>query len=294
MLDVIFDTDPGKDDAFALFLALAVPDRLNLLALLASAGNLGLDVTSAAARRILEAAGRPEIPVYRGCPRPLLRPLVTIPEHHGVDGLGGSGLPPMRDPPETTHAVAVLIDLIDRAERPLILAAIAPLTNIAVAFAMRPDLPDKLGGLVIMGGAAGTGNMTAHAEFNIFNDPHAAAIVFASGAPITLVPLDVTRPTLPDAAWFEKLADQGAPGRAIANMWRDQPMPLHDVVVTAYLLWPELFTVERCRLEVEVNDVRLMGKTAIAPAGDGSANVVTEIDRERLYRALETTLSSYR
>jgi purine nucleosidase len=288
--DVIFDTDPGKDDAFALFLALAAPDRLNLLAILAAAGNLGLDVTSAAARRIVEAAGRPSMPVYRGCPKPLLRQLDTIAEHHGVDGLGGSGLPAMRRPPEAAHAVDALIDLVDRAQRPITLAAIAPLTNLAVAFTMRPDLAAKLGRIVIMGGAAGPGNMTDFAEYNIHVDPHAAQIVFDSGAAITLVPLDVTRPTLPEAAWFEAFADRGPPGRAIAGMWREKPLPLHDVVVTGYLLWPDLFTTERCRVEVELRDDLRMARTAIEPAPDGAIDVVVDIDRNRFYDAIESTL----
>jgi len=291
--DVVFDTDPGKDDAFALFLALAASDRLRLVAILAAAGNLGLDVTAAAARRIVEAAGRPDIPVYCGCPKPLLRHLVTIPQHHGVDGLGGSGLPPMALPPRDEHAVMALIDLIDRADRPLTLAAIAPMTNVAVAFTMRPDLAGKLARLVIMGGARGRGNMTEHAEFNIFVDPDAARIVFDSGASIVLVPLDVTRPTLPAANWFESLAAMGAPGHALAGMWREKAMPLHDVVVTAYLLWPDLFTLERCRVAVEVADGDRLGKTTVTPATDGNVDVVTDIDRERLYSLIETTLGVY-
>jgi purine nucleosidase len=291
-IDLIFDTDPGKDDAFAIFLALAARERLNVLALLTAAGNLGLDVTSVAARRIVEAAGRPDIPVYRGCPKPLLRKLETIPQHHGADGLGGSGLPDMQAPPRPDHAVDVLINLLDHAERPVTLAAIAPLTNLAVAFTMRPDLARKLDRLVIMGGARGAGNMGPFAEFNIYVDPHAAEIVFGCGADMTLVPLDVTRPTLPDIAWFEALAAFGAPGRALTGMWCDKErlMPLHDVTVTAYLLWPELFTTERCAISVELADPEHLGQTHVVPAQDGMVNVVTDIDRDSLYTKIELTL----
>ncbi len=290
-IDVIFDSDPGKDDAFAIFLALAAPERLNVLAITAAAGNLGLDVTSVAARRIVEAAGRPEIPVYCGCPKPLLGSLVTVPQHHGADGLGGSDLPAMVHPPEERHGIDALIDLIDSAKRPVTLAAIAPLTNVAIAFALRPDLPAKLERLVVMGGARAGGNMSDYAEFNIYVDPYAAHMVFHSGAPITLVPLDVTRPTLPDPSWFASFADKGSPGLAIANMWRDGSIPLHDVVVTAFLLWPELFETERCAIDVDTGGGAQMGRTVVEPKPDGTIDVMTSIDRERLYAMIETTLN---
>ena len=289
-IDVIFDSDPGKDDAFAIFLALAAPERLNVLAIIAAAGNLGLDVTSVAARRIVEAAGRPEIPVYCGCPNPLLGPLVTLPQHHGQDGLGGSQLPAMVRPPMERHGVHALIELIDNAKRPVTLAAIAPLTNVAIAFALRPDLPAKLERLVVMGGGRSGGNMTDFAEFNIYVDPYAAQMVFHSGAPITLVPLDITRPTLPDPSWFASFADKGPPGQAIAGMWRDGALPLHDVVVTAYLLWPDLFETERCSVEVDLSGGPQMARTIIDSKPDGAIDVMAGIDRERLYANIESTL----
>ncbi len=293
-LDVIFDTDPGKDDAFALFLALAASDRLNVLALTTAAGNLGLETTTAAARRIVEAAGRSDIPVYSGCPAPLLSTHEPIPHFHGADGLGGSGLPQMARRPQAGHAVTKLIELIDKASAPLTLAAIAPLTNLAVALTMRPDLAAKLARLVIMGGARAAGNITDHAEFNIHVDPHAAQIVLAASAPTVLVPLDVTRPTLPEPHWFDGLAGFGVPGRALARMWRERAMPLHDVIVTAYLLWPDLFALERCRVEVDVDDQETRGRTRIEACADGPIDVVADIDRKRLYENIVSTLSVYR
>ncbi|MEM7122933.1 MAG: nucleoside hydrolase [Pseudomonadota bacterium] len=293
-IDVIFDTDPGKDDAFALFLALAAADRLNVMALTTAAGNLGLETTTAAARRIVEAAGRPEIPVYSGCPAPLLSAHEPLPHLHGHDGLGGSGLPEMARGPEPDHAVAKLIELIDRASAPVTVAAIAPLTNLAVAFTMRPDLAAKLARLVIMGGARSAGNITDHAEFNIHVDPHAAQIVLTAGAPTVLVPLDITRPTLPEPDWFDGLAGFGTLGRAIAGMWRERSMPLHDVIVTAYLLWPDLFALERCRVDVDVDNQETRGRTRIEATSDGSIDVVADIDRDRLYESIESTLRSYK
>lgn len=294
LIDVIFDTDPGKDDAFALFLALAAADRLNVLALTTAAGNLGLETTTAAARRIVEAAGRPEIPVYSGCPAPLLSAHEPIPHFHGEDGLGGSGLPAMARGPEAEHAVLKLIDLVDHATAPVTVAALAPLTNLAVAFTMRPDLAAKLGRLVIMGGARGEGNVTEHAEFNILVDPHAAQIVFSAGAPTVLVPLDITRPTLPEPDWFDGLADFGTPGRAIAGMWRERAMPLHDVIVTAYLLWPDLFTLERCRVDVDTADHNTRGHTRIEAGAEGSIDVVADLDRDRLYGNIEIALREFK
>src|SRR5439155_7195624 len=188
---IIIDTDPGVDDAVAILLALAAPE-LDVLALVAVAGNLPLAVTERNARSLLDLAGRPDVPVYAGCPRPIGSPKIRTESAHGATGLGNLVLPAPTTPLRPEHGVAWLIDTLRGAEpNSLTLCALGPLTNIATALVMVPDIAAGIAELVLMGGGT-RGNMTPAAEFNIWADPQAAAIVFDSGLPITMVPLDVT------------------------------------------------------------------------------------------------------
>ncbi len=189
---IIIDTDPGIDDAVAILLALASPE-IEVLGLVAVAGNLPLAVTERNTRAIVELAGRPEIPVYAGCPRPMGRPLLTAERVHGDTGLGGLALPPPAIAARPEHGVDFLIETLRQAAPGSItLCALGPLTNIAVALVMAPEIAAGIAELVLMGGAARVpGNVTPAAEFNIHVDPYAAALVFDSGLPITMVPLDV-------------------------------------------------------------------------------------------------------
>ena len=290
-LPVVFDCDPGKDDAFALFLALAMPESLRLLAVTAVAGNVAVAQTARNARRIVEAAGRGDIPVHAGCARPLAGAAVTAEHVHGADGLGASGLPAPRRPPQPPHAVAALTRLLPAAGAPLAVAALGPLTNLAAALERRPAIAGAIARLVAMGGAAGRGNVTPHAEFNIHADPEAAARVFASVAPVTLVTLDVTRSLLPAPGWFEAMASFGAPGRALAAMWRAAPLPLHDAVVTALLLWPELFTLEPCGVDVVLTGAE-RGRTVIA-AGRGPHRRVVDLERRALLERMAAAMARF-
>src|SRR5437588_4550144 len=190
---IIIDTDPGIDDAVAILLALASPE-LEVLGLVAVAGNLPLAATARNALSIVELAGRPELPVYAGCPRPLGRKLIDVESAHGAGGLGDLVLPPPVAILRPGHGILYLIDRLRRAEpNSVTLCALGPLTNIAMALVAAPDIAAGVAELVLMGGAShGQGNVTAVAEFNIHADPHAAALVFDSGLPITMVPLDVT------------------------------------------------------------------------------------------------------
>ncbi len=292
-LPVIFDCDPGKDDAFALFLALALPDMLDVRAVTTVAGNAPVDRTAGNARRIVEAAGRPDIPVFAGCARPMLRALDTAEHVHGLDGLGGSGLPGPRRGPLEGHAVTALIRLLDESPAPLTVAAVGPLTNIAMTLIARPDLASKIARLAAMGGAVGRGNATDAAEFNIHVDPHAAHVALAVEAPVTLVTLDVTRPLRPPLAWFEDMEDCGPPGRALAAMWRESPVSLHDVAVAALLAWPDLFDLEACAIRVETGDGAQLGRTLIS-RGSGPARIVTAVDETALKHRIRKTMNFYK
>lgn len=290
-LPVIFDCDPGKDDAFALFLALARPDALDLKAVIAVEGNVPVDEVTRNARRIVEAAGRPEIPVHRGCARPFLRPLVRQEQKQGAGGLESSGLPEPAYPSRREHGVAALIDLLEAAPEPVVLAAIGPLTNIAMLLVGRPDLAARIRRLVVMGGSEGRGNLTDWAEYNILIDPHAAQVVFST-VPVELVTLDHTRGLRPPLSWFEAMEPFGAPGRALAAMWRVAPVALYDVAVTGLLLWPDLFETMSCRIAVELDDPERLGQTHIV-RGEGASRIVTGLDAEAFYRRIVTTMAVY-
>ncbi len=291
-LPVIIDCDPGKDDAFALFLALALTEVFDVRAITTVAGNVPVYRTARNARRIVEAAGQPDVPVFAGCARPMLKTLQTAEEAHGRDGLGGAGLPEPRMEPQDSHAVTALIGLLDDCTSPATIIALGPLTNIALVLVARPDLAAKIGHLAVMGGTQDKGNVTDFAEFNIHVDPHAADVVFSEVTPVSIVTLDRTRLLRPPEAWFEGMRVCGQPGMALAGMWREFPVPLHDVAATATLAWPDLFEFEPCALRVETRDTPQHGRTIIMH-GSGSARIVAAIDKEGLFARLRQAMERY-
>ncbi len=179
-IPLLIDTDPGVDDALALLMALA-DARHQVVGLTIAAGNVGLEHTVANALRICQVAGRDDVPVFPGCDRPLLHPSPDAANVHGVDGLGDAGLPPTTRAAEARHAAEAIIELSHRHAGRLLLVALGPLTNIALALRLDPTLPSRIARLVVMGGAVtGHGNITPSAEFNVFFDPEAAHIVFGA------------------------------------------------------------------------------------------------------------------
>jgi inosine-uridine nucleoside N-ribohydrolase len=196
MHKVVWDMDPGIDDALALILALKSPE-IQVLGITTVAGNAPVEMTSANARRVLEYLDAESIPVAMGAANPLNRPLEDALSYHGLDGLGNCGLPLPLTTLHPTKAWDFLARLVWDAPGEVTLVATGPLTNVAYAFELHPELPGLLARLVLMGGAYGlthygTGNRTPFAEFNIWQDPEAAYIVFNSRADIFAVGLDVT------------------------------------------------------------------------------------------------------
>ncbi|WP_171240656.1 nucleoside hydrolase [Ruegeria sp. HKCCA5491] len=272
---IIIDTDPGQDDAVAILLALASPQEIEVLGITAVAGNVPLDLTSKNARIVCELAGHTEVPVYAGCDRPLKRALVTAEHVHGKTGLDGPDLPDPQMQLTDGHAVDFIIDTL-RAHEPgtVTLCPLGPLTNIATAFTKAPDIVDRVQEIVLMGGAYfEVGNITPTAEFNIHVDPEAADIVFKSGRPIVVMPLDVTHKALvtkPRNDAFRALGTKV--GIAVAEMtdfferfdkekYGSQGAPLHDPCVTAYLIKPELFSGRFVNVEIETQSELTMGMT---------------------------------
>jgi len=272
---IIIDTDPGIDDAVAILLALAAAKELEVLGVIAVAGNLPLTLTERNARRVCELAGRADIPVYAGCARPMLRPLATAERIHGETARDRLLLPDPTMAPRAQHGIDFLVETLRASEEDKItLCALGPLTNIAMALVKAPEVVGKIAELVIMGGAAfELGNVTPAAEFNIHVDPHAAAIVIESGVPITMMPLDVTHQLLTTPARRAALRALGnSCGQAAAALLSSferkrrskfgaRAMALHDPAVIAYLLRPTLFQGREVNVAIETESPLTIGMT---------------------------------
>jgi len=273
---IIIDTDPGQDDAVAILLALASPE-LEVLGITAVAGNVPLRLTQLNARKICELAGRPQTRVFAGAVRPMVRPLVTAEEVHGKTGLDGPDLPEPEMPLQEQHAVDFIVETL-MAQEPgsVTLCPLGPLTNIGLALVREPRIAKRIGGIVLMGGGFFEGgNVTPAAEFNIYVDPHAADVVFRSGVPITMMPLDVTHKALTTAGRVEAFRKLGTRvGDATAAMldfferydegkYGTDGGPLHDPCVIAWLLKPELFGGRHVNVSIETGSELTMGMTVV-------------------------------
>jgi purine nucleosidase len=306
---IIIDTDPGQDDALALLLALASPEELDILGIVAVAGNVPLNLTSRNIRVVCELAGRRDVPCLAGCAAPLSRPLVTAEHVHGKSGLDGADLPDPTLPLDPRHGVDFLIDTL-RAEDPgsVTLCPLGPLTNIATAFRRAPDIIARVAEIVLMGGAYfEVGNITPAAEFNIYVDPEAAETVVKSGAKITMIPLDLTHKALTTRARIDTFRAFRTPlGDAVAG-WLDfferfdlqkygaEGGPLHDPTVIAYLLEPHLFAGRFINVEIETTSPLTLGMTVADWWGvtDRPRNVMflRDIHAEGFFRLLTDRLS---
>lgn len=274
---IIIDTDPGRDDAVALLLALSSPAELAVLGITAVAGNVPLALTERNARAISELAGRADARIYPGCAQPLFRASPAMHGAHGESGLGGLLLPEPQRPPQPCHAVDFLVEaLLENDPGTVTLCALGPLTNIAMALKKEPGLAERLAEIVIMGGAYfEPANETPAAEFNISADPHAAAIVLESGARITMMPLDVTRKVLSTPERIARLsrlrnrcgpaiAELLAPqGGAAGGAFAGKGSPLHDPCVIAHLLEPGLFRGRKVNVAVETASPLTLGMTVV-------------------------------
>jgi len=274
---ILIDTDPGLDDAVAIMLAFAASDELEVLGLVAVAGNLPLPQTERNARRICELVERRDVPVYAGCARPLLRALATAEQVHAETDRERLLLPEPTMLLQAQHGVDFLIETLRAAAADTItLCALGPLTNLSIALLKAPEIADKIRELVIMGGACfELGNVTPAAEFNIHLDPHAAAIVLDSGVPITMIPLDVTHHLLSTPERLAALRALGNRcGSAVADLltafernrsgkFGALAMALHDPAVIGYLLRPELYDGRHVNVAIETQSPLTIGMTVV-------------------------------
>ena len=289
---IVIDCDPGIDDALALLLAAASPE-LRLLAVTCVAGNRPVAITAANACRILDAAGRSDVPVYAGSARPIAQVQPRCNLVHGEDGLGGVSLAGQREP-VAGHAVDQL-DALLMAHAPdsVTVVAMGPLTNLALAEIRRPGLLRRARAVVVMGGAAFCpGNVRPTAEFNFYADPVAAHVVLAAGAALTLFGLDVTSKAVMSPEWIASFAALGTRcGAATHGMLKAyaalDPL-LHDACPVAYLLQPELFAGQHCAVSVDWREGPTEGQLLAWPSEHAdkpfaaNAEVVTELDCARL------------
>ena len=274
---IIIDTDPGQDDAAAIMLALGSPEELEVVGITTVAGNVPLALTSKNARITCDFSNRKDVKVFAGCDRPMKRPLVTAEHVHGATGLDGPELFEPETPLQPQHAVDFMIETL-RQEPPgtVTLCPLGALTNIATALGRAPDIAGRIQQIVLMGGAYfEVGNITPAAEFNIYVDPEAAEIVFKSGVPIVMIPLDLTHKVLTLKARVNRIRALGTRAAvALADMldfferfdikkYGADGGPLHDPNVIAYLLKPELYDGRMCNVEIETGSDLTLGMTVV-------------------------------
>jgi pyrimidine-specific ribonucleoside hydrolase len=268
---IILDCDPGHDDAIALLLALASPE-LELLGVTTTYGNQTLAKTTANALRVLELVERTDVPVAAGAERPLQRELVVAAHVHGESGLDGPSLPDATTAAAAEDAVAFIARAVKTSSQPVSVVATGPLTN--VARYLQSHGAEGVERIVLMGGAIAEGNFTPAAEFNIWCDPEAAAIVFESGLDVTMIGLDVTHQALLGGATEERLRASGRIGSFVADLnvfftryhretygW--EGAPIHDAVAVAHVLRPGLVATELRNVSVELESELCRGRTVV-------------------------------
>ncbi|WP_376869717.1 pyrimidine-specific ribonucleoside hydrolase RihA [Aeromonas veronii] len=308
-LPVILDCDPGHDDAIALILALASPE-LDVLAVTTSAGNQTPDKTLNNALRILTLLGRDDIPVAAGAPKPLARELIIADNVHGESGLDGPKLPDPAFAPQAMTGIELMARCLRESPEPVTLVPTGPLTNIALLLAAHPELKPRIARIVLMGGAAGAGNWTPAAEFNIYVDPEAADMVFKSGIPITMCGLDVTHEAQVMDEDIERVRAITNPvAQCVAGLldffmiyhrdpkWGFAGAPLHDPCTIAWLLAPELFHGVECRVDIETRGEHTVGMTVVDRYGltgkPANALVLLGLDRPGFIDLLVTRLRAF-
>ena len=305
---ILYDCDPGHDDAVALMLAAGSPE-LELLGVTIVAGNQTLDNTGRNACHVLQWLGREEIPVYTGCERPMVRDRVTAGDIHGETGLDGPVFPPLRKRPEPEHAVRFLVRTLMSSQGDVTVVTSGPMTNLAMALRMEPAAAEKIRRIVLMGGSYTNGNVTPAAEFNILADPEAAHVCFTAGRPVTMIGLDVTRKVLCYPEIVERMARadtcasrlfvdlMGHFCRTQKEVFGWEGGPLHDPVTIASLLDPALVITKPMNVRIDLSHGESYGRTNCDAFGylglPATADVAVDIDADRFWDIIETGLRRY-
>ena len=303
---VIIDCDPGIDDAVALLLALASPE-VELVGITTVAGNTSVDNTTANALRLLDLVGRSDVPVHAGADRPLVHVASEdASEFHGETGLGDCSLPPPSRPAGSAHAIDFIARSVMESSRPITLIAVGPLTNVALLVARYPEVVDRLGDVVVMGGAHGEGNVTPAAEFNIWVDPEAAQRVVDSGLSPTFVGLDVTHQANIGPDDVAQIGAMGRCGAALAQMlatyeraqqkyYGSSDLSMHDSLAVAHVIDPSLLTRQHVHVAVDTGSSISRGATLVDRWGFGgaqpNAHWSQSVDSAAFHKLLMTRLA---
>jgi purine nucleosidase len=306
---VIIDADPGMDDAAAILMALASPE-LEVLGLTIVAGNVSLNDTVRNACKLVALSGRRDVQVHAGAAGPLVREQV-FGKYAKIGSFGdelmraGDVVPSKED---AVHFIVRSARAASDAGKKITLCAIGPMTNIALALVQHPDVVRGIGQIVSMGGAfTALGHRTPWAEFNVYADPHAAEIVFQSGVPLVIMPLDMTFQALVTAEHFEQFRSGGAAGAALCNLFSTFDRsdlhrfgrpggPIHDATTIAWLIRPDLFTGVKAFVGVQVTGLTMgytyadfyknMGRAA-------NATVMTNVDDTGFIKLLIERIALY-
>lgn len=305
MTKIVFDTDPGHDDAVALLLALASPE-VEILGVTTVAGNQTLEKTTANALKILEFVDRTDVPVHVGCERPLVREQWSAAYVHGESGLDGPDLPAPATEPAEAHAIDFIARMLEEHDG-ITLVPVGPLTNIGLLLARYPGIEERIGRVVLMGGAIAEGNVTPAAEFNIWADPEAAHRVFTSGVDVTMVGLDVTHRALIKRDHVERLREAGRVGTLVAQlyafyhghherMYGWDGSPVHDALAVAHVIRGDLLQTEHRFVRVDTGPEPGRGRTYVdlwrRTGEEPNAHVGVDVDGAGFVDFLVERLSS--
>ena len=305
---IILDCDPGHDDAVAILLAARHP-AIELLGVTVVAGNQTLENTQRNARRVLQWIGS-DVPVYAGCPGPLVRQKIIAADIHGSTGLDGPVFPELTKPLEEEHAVLFIIRTLMASAGDITMVTTGPMTNLAMAIRLEPRIVPKIRRIVLMGGSYTNGNVTPAAEFNMIADAEAASICFGCGRPVTMIGLDVTRKVLCYPEIVERMRRIGNPASELfvslmGHFCRTQKEvfgweggPLHDPVTIASLIDPGVITVKPMNVQIDLRSTQSYGRTNCDLFGyqklPETADVAIDIDAARFWDIIEKTLRMYK
>lgn len=273
---IIFDCDPGDDDAIALLMALHSPEEVKLLGVTASSGNSTVENTFENARNIVFMAGKSEIPVFKGCSIPLMKAPYLADIIHGEKGIGGVYLTPSKVRVEEKHAIDFIVDAIIDSSVPITLFVTGPMTNIAMAYLKEPKIKENIERIIMMGGARQkVGNLAPNAELNCYVDPHATQIILSAFNNVVMVSLDITYQVLAKRSFLNRLKKlklilTDTVYELLKNSYNAEKKILgiegravHDACVVAYFLQPELFSGKRVRVDVETHSPHSLGQTIV-------------------------------
>jgi purine nucleosidase len=307
---IIIDTDPGHDDAFAVLFALGSPAELDVVALTTVGGNVPLALTSRNALQIVELAGRADVPVFAGCPGPMVKRLKTAEYVHGPTGIDGLEAPDPVTALQPQHAVSFLVEKIMSApEGELTICTLGPMTNLGMAMAMQPRIISRIREVVLMGGGFFQGgNATPAAEFNIYVDPHAAHAVFESGVPLVMASIDCTYTAQMTPEWINSLRAVGSRSAVQAANMADfyrrygshkfptEARPIHDACVTGFLLAPHLYQQRMCNVAIELMSPETIGMTIVdwwhVTGKRKNCNVLGRVDADGFFALMLERLST--